>query len=88
MGSPRRAHGRPPRDPAAGRGLPKTGGTSYPPEWELFDLDEDPLGLTSVHLDPACAGLRREPTLRLRDLPQEPGDSPHPRQPVPEGRTR
>ncbi|GAA4488555.1 sulfatase [Microbacterium panaciterrae] len=73
---------------ADGMGLPNTGDTSYPPEWELFDLETDPYELTSVHLDPAYAGIRRELTLQLWDLQQELGDSPHPRQPVPEGRTR
>ena len=73
---------------ADGMGLPNTGDTSYPPEWELFDLGRDPYELTSVHLDPAYAGIRRELTLKLWDLQQELGDSPHPRQPVPEGRTR
>lgn len=73
---------------ADGMGLPNTGDMSYPPEWELFDLEKDPYELTSVHLDPAYAGIRRELTLKLWDLQQELGDSPHPRQPVPEGRTR
>lgn len=73
---------------ADGMGLPNTGDTSYPPEWELFDLEKDPYELTSVHLDPAYAGIRRELTLKLWDLQQELGDTPHPRQPVPEGRTR
>lgn len=73
---------------ADGMGLPNTGDSSYPPEWELFDLEKDPHELTSVHLDPAYAGIRRELTLKLWDLQQELGDSPHPRQPVPEGRTR
>ncbi|MDQ4213379.1 sulfatase [Microbacterium capsulatum] len=73
---------------ADGMGLPNTGDTTYPPEWELFDLEKDPYELTSVHLDPAYADIRRELTLRLWDLQQELGDAPHPRQPVPEGRTR
>ncbi|MBS1907650.1 MAG: sulfatase [Actinobacteria bacterium] len=73
---------------ADGMGLPNTGDTSYPPEWELFDLEKDPFELTSVHLDPAYAGIRRGLTLKLWDLQHDLGDTPHPRQPVPEGRTR
>ncbi|UXW85582.1 sulfatase [Microbacterium azadirachtae] len=73
---------------ADGMGLPNTRDTTYPPEWELFDLEKDPHELTSVHLDPAYADIRRELTLKLWDLQQDLGDSPHPRQPVPEGRTR
>jgi arylsulfatase A-like enzyme len=73
---------------ADGMGLPNTGDSTYPPEWELFDLEKDPYELTSVHLDPAYADIRRELTLKLWDLQQKLGDSPHPRQPVPEGRTR
>jgi arylsulfatase A-like enzyme len=73
---------------ADGMGLPNTRDTTYPPEWELFDLEKDPYELTSVHLDPAYADIRRELTLKLWDLQQDLGDSPHPRQPVPEGRTR
>ena len=73
---------------ADGMGLPNPGDTSYPPEWEFCDLEKDPYELTSVHLDPAYADIRRELTLKLWDLQQELGDSPHPRQPVPEGRTR
>ncbi|MBS1674337.1 MAG: sulfatase [Actinobacteria bacterium] len=73
---------------ADGMGLPNTGDTTYPPEWELFDLEQDPHELTSVHLDPAYAGIRRELTLKLWDLQHELGDTPHPRQRVPEGRHR
>ncbi|MGN8025399.1 hypothetical protein [Microbacterium sp. 22242] len=73
---------------ADARGFPDTGDTTYPPEWELFDPGKDPDELTRVQLDPAYAGNRSEPIPTPWDLPQELGDPPHPRQPVPEGRTR
>jgi len=73
---------------ADGMGLPNAGNVTYPPEWELFDLEKDPYELNSVHLDPAYADVRHELTLRLWDLQHELGDSAHPRQPAPEGRTR
>jgi arylsulfatase A-like enzyme len=73
---------------ADGMDLPNTGDLTFPPEWELFDLERDPHELNSVHLDPAYADVRRELTLKLWDLQLELGDTPHPRQPVPEGRTR
>lgn len=73
---------------ADGMGLPNTGNVTYPPEWELFDLQNDPYELTSVHLDPAYAQVRRELTQRLWELQHELGDRPHPRQPVPAGCTR
>ncbi|MFC4137862.1 MULTISPECIES: sulfatase [unclassified Microbacterium] len=73
---------------ADGMDLPNTGNLTFPPEWELFDLENDPHELHSVHLDPAYADIRRELTLRLWDLQLELGDTPHPRQPAPEGRTR
>lgn len=68
--------------------MPDAGNRSYPPEKALFHLEKDPYELRSVHLDPAYADVRRTQTLKLWDLPQDLGDSPHPCQPVPEGRTR
>lgn len=69
---------------ADGMGLPNTSNVTYPPEWELFDLQNDPFELSSVHLDPAYAEIRSDLTLRLWDLQHQLGDTPHPRQPVPE----
>lgn len=73
---------------ADGMGLPNTSNVTYPPEWELFDLAVDPFELNSVHLDPAYAEIRSDLTLRLWNLQQELGDTPHPRQPVPERSSR
>jgi len=70
---------------ADGMGLPNTSDVTYAPEWELFDLREDPHELHSRHLDPDHAHVRAELTRRLWELQRELGDAPHPRQPVPEG---
>lgn len=68
---------------ADGMGLPNTSGVSYPPEWELFDLERDPYELRSVHLDPEYAGVRAELTRRLEELQRELGDEPFHRRPRP-----
>ncbi|MBK7819906.1 MAG: sulfatase [Tessaracoccus sp.] len=62
---------------ADGMGLPNTSGTTYPPEWELFDLEKDPQELRSVHLDPAYADIRAALTRRLEELQRELGDTPY-----------
>lgn len=72
---------------ADGLGLPNTSDMTYPPEWELFDLEVDPLELQSVHLDPDYAEIRRTLTLQLWDLQRTLGDTPYYLQPVPEGRS-
>jgi len=61
-----------------GMGLPGTSGVTYPPEWELYDLQEDPQELRNVYLDPAYAQVRAELTQRLHALQAELGDAPHP----------
>ncbi|WP_285726887.1 sulfatase [Psychromicrobium xiongbiense] len=68
---------------ADGLGLPNASQVTYPPEWELFDLEKDPYELTSVHLDPAYAQIRQTLTQKLWDLQQELGDAPYPRQEMP-----
>jgi len=45
------------------------------PEWELFDLAEDPLELNSVYGDPAYADTVRDLKAELRRLQQELGDT-------------
>ncbi|UJP11732.1 DUF4976 domain-containing protein [Microbacterium sp. KUDC0406] len=67
-----------------GMGLPGSSGLSYPPEWELYDLAEDPEELRNVYLDPAYLDLREELKVRLWRLQAELLDTPHPSQPVPE----
>jgi arylsulfatase A-like enzyme len=53
------------------RGLPR------PPEWELFDLNADPLELKSVYDDPAYADVAGELKTELRRLQLDCGDRPH-----------
>jgi arylsulfatase A-like enzyme len=48
---------------------------SYEPEWELFDLQEDPCELRSVYDDPAYAEVRAQLTDELHRLQAEVGDA-------------
>lgn len=59
-----------------GLGQPGTGENTYPPEWELFDLDRDPDELHNVHDDPAYADIRRNLERELARLQQLYGDEP------------
>lgn len=61
-----------------GMGLPGTSRYTYPPEWELYDLDQDPHELNNVIADPAYEGIRERLATRLRQLQLSLGDSPHP----------
>jgi hypothetical protein len=45
------------------------------PEWELFDLEKDPLELHNVVADPAYAGVVRELQDALHRLQAEVGDT-------------
>jgi arylsulfatase A-like enzyme len=47
---------------------------SYEPEWELFDLQNDPYELLSVYDDPAYAEVRAELTNRMHGLQAEVAD--------------
>lgn len=60
---------------ADGLGLPGTSNHRAEPEWELFDLAEDPNELRSVHEDPAYADIRADLTARLNTLQTELGDA-------------
>ena len=51
---------------------------SKPPEWELFDLDEDPNELNNVYHDPAYADIAAELRGELRRLQEEVQDAPYP----------
>ncbi|WP_166979588.1 sulfatase family protein [Paramicrobacterium fandaimingii] len=66
-----------------GLGLPGSSGRTYPPEWELYDLQNDPEECRNVYGDAAYADLREELTVRLWMLQAELRDEPHPSQPVP-----
>ena len=46
------------------------------PEWELFDLDRDPMELKNVYDDPAYAGVVRDLKAELRRLQEKVGDEP------------
>ncbi len=47
------------------------------PEWELFDLENDPYELNSVYHDPAYADVVEELTAELNRLQAEVGDEPY-----------
>jgi len=63
-----------------GQALGITGAIDDPrePEWELFDLESDPLELRSVHDEPAYAQVRRELTELLLSAIEEADDVPPP----------
>ncbi|MFO8064077.1 MAG: DUF4976 domain-containing protein, partial [Spirochaetia bacterium] len=49
------------------------------PEWELFDVEEDPLELLNVYQDPAYSEVVREMTEKLEAEMERIGDTPvHP----------
>jgi len=48
-----------------------------PPEWELFDLEEDPCELKNVYHDPAYADVVAELRGELRRLQDKVGDEPY-----------
>lgn len=52
-------------------------GPKTEPEWELFDLQTDPMELVSVYDDPAYRELRDHLTEQLARLQQEAGDQPY-----------
>ena len=59
-------------------GQPGTIDESKPPEWELFDLEEDPNELNNVYHDPAYAEIAAELRRQLRRLQEEVQDAPYP----------
>jgi arylsulfatase A-like enzyme len=68
-----------------GFGLPFTGFWTYPPEWELYDLDADPTEVRNVYHDPAYAEIREELKAAMWREQSRLGDAPHRSQPVPAG---
>lgn len=62
---------------ADGMGLPNTGDMTYPPEWELFDLEKDPQELHSFYHDPTYRDVRDSLEVLLAQKQQEVGDQPH-----------
>jgi arylsulfatase A-like enzyme len=49
-----------------------------PPEWELFDLEKDPLEMHSVYDDPAHSDVVEELKAELKRLREEVGDTTNP----------
>ena len=49
-----------------------------PPEWELFDLDQDPNELNNVYHNPAYADIAQELRTELRRLQEKVNDEPYP----------
>lgn len=68
-----------------GLGIPGTGDFTYPPEWELYDLERDPEELHNVAHDPAYREVRAELERAMWLEQARLGDTPHHSQPVPEG---
>lgn len=68
-----------------GLGIPGTGPFTYPPEWELYDLEADPHELRNVAHDPAYRAVRAELERAMWLEQARLGDAPHRSQPVPEG---
>lgn len=61
-------------DPLGHRGAM---GPGTPPEWELFDLQEDPREVNNVYDDPGYAGVLAELKAELERLQLEAGDEPY-----------
>lgn len=66
-----------------GLGLPGTGSFTYPPEWELYDMESDPEELLNVYGDPQYLEIREELKRAMWLEQARLGDSPHRSQPVP-----
>jgi len=66
-----------------GMGLRGCGYYSYPPEWELYDLELDPEELHNVYDDPDYADLREQLKAAMWREQARLGDAPHPSQPTP-----
>lgn len=68
-----------------GFGLPFTGFFTYPPEWELYDLQADPTEVRNVYDDPEYLEIREDLKAQMWREQARLGDAPHPSQPVPAG---
>ena len=58
-------------------GQPGAVDETYEPEWELFDLQEDPREMCSVYHDPEYAEVVEELTEQMHRLQSEVGDEPY-----------
>ncbi len=68
-----------------GLGIPGTGHYTFPPEWELYDLEHDPDELHNVYFDPAYAEIRELLKVKMAKKQAEVGDAPHHSQSKPAG---
>jgi arylsulfatase A-like enzyme len=68
-----------------GFGLPGAGPVAYPPEWELYDLREDPDELCNVYDDERYQAIRQELEMSMWNAQQRLGDRPHASQRRPTG---
>jgi len=68
-----------------GLGIPGCGPFTYPPEWELYDMQEDPDELRNVYDDPQHKDIREQLKRAMWNAQAEYGDKPHPSQPRPAG---
>ncbi|WP_228479354.1 sulfatase/phosphatase domain-containing protein [Microbacterium atlanticum] len=69
----------------AGLGVPGASDRVFEPEWELYDLRDDPVEVRNVADDPAYAEVRADLEAKLeqyqrhyRDEPYRGPDTPHP----------
>ncbi|WP_167131295.1 sulfatase family protein [Paramicrobacterium chengjingii] len=67
-----------------GLGLPGTGHYTYPPEWELYDLEADPDETNNVYDKSAYFQIREQLKADMWREQALLGDAPHPSQPRPE----
>jgi len=68
-----------------GLGVPGTGANTYPGEWELYDLLQDPDELRNVFNDPAYRTLREALQVKLWRAQRAVGDVAHAGQARPDG---
>ena len=68
-----------------GLGLPGSGPFTYPPEWELYDLEADPQELHNVYDDPGYGAVREEMAAAMWREQERLQDEPHHSQPRPAG---
>jgi len=69
-----------------GLGLQGTSPVTYPPEWELYDLQNDPYELHNVYDEAPYRAVSKELEVAMWDLQQRLGDAPHASQERPSGR--
>ncbi|MGW5188083.1 sulfatase family protein [Kribbella sp. NPDC004138] len=67
---------------ADGLGVEGSADTTYPPEWEMYDLQADPRELHNIADDPTHAGIRDQLETELTRLQYHYGDTPYDDQPA------